>query len=351
MKRGRTAIFRAGLDTLYRSRAYRMMEPLTAGCGIIFTLHRVVAGPADDFAPNRVLAVTPEFLDAVIGRIRENGFDIVSLDAACERIAAGDGQGRFACLTFDDGYRDNLIVAGPVLRRHGVPYAIYVATGLPDGTLEPWWLVLERAIAGSDRLEITLAGDRLDLDCRTVELKYAAYETVYWRLRAMSEAARRIATREIAGSYGIDMPSICRELSLTWDEIAALAADPMATIGAHTVAHPALASLSAEDVEREMSESLRIIDEKTGCRPRHFAYPYGDPGSAGMREFAIAARLGFASAVTTRPGVVFPEHAGYMTALPRVSLNGDYQALRYVDLFLSGAPFALWNRFRRVNAA
>ena len=61
--------------------------------------------------------------------------------------------------------------------------------------------------------------------------------------------------------------------------------------------------------------------------------------------------LGFETAVTTRPGVLFPEHRDHLTALPRVSLNGDYQTLRYLDLFLSGAPFLLYNRLRRVNVA
>jgi peptidoglycan/xylan/chitin deacetylase (PgdA/CDA1 family) len=65
----------------------------------------------------------------------------------------------------------------------------------------------------------------------------------------------------------------------------------------------------------------------------------------------LAQCLGFKTAVTTRPGVLYPEHREYLTALPRVSLNGQFQALRFIDVFLSGAPFALWNRFKRVDNA
>ena len=138
---------------------------------------------------------------------------------------------------------------------------------------------------------------------------------------------------------------------MTWEQIAWLAGDPLVQIEAHSVTHSALARLSEAQVEVEMAESRRLIGEHTGYRPRHVAYPYGDPGSAGPREFALAERLGFVSAVTTRPGMLYPEHADHMTALPRVSLNGDYQSMRYLDLFLTGAPFALWNRFRKVDAA
>jgi peptidoglycan/xylan/chitin deacetylase (PgdA/CDA1 family) len=104
-------------------------------------------------------------------------------------------------------------------------------------------------------------------------------------------------------------------------------------------------------VRRELSESRARIEQAIGRPAHHLAYPVGDPTSAGPREFAIARELGFVSAVTTRPGMIFPEHAVHPTALPRLSVNGNYQSLDMLDILLSGAPFALWNRGRRVNAA
>ncbi len=138
---------------------------------------------------------------------------------------------------------------------------------------------------------------------------------------------------------------------MTWDEIAALSADPLVTIGAHTVNHVMLRKVPEADVRAEMAGSADAIEAKLGVRPAHFSYPVGDPTSAGPREFAIARELGFKTAVTTRPGVLFPEHGAHLTALPRISLNGEFQRLRYVDVLTSGAATALFNGFKRVDAA
>ena len=94
-----------------------------------------------------------------------------------------------------------------------------------------------------------------------------------------------------------------------------------------------------------------IIEAALGKRPEHFAYPVGDPTSAGQREFRIAADLGFKTAVTTRPGVIFKEHANHLLALPRVSLNGEFQRSRYASVLVSGAATGLWNGFRKLNVA
>jgi peptidoglycan/xylan/chitin deacetylase (PgdA/CDA1 family) len=97
--------------------------------------------------------------------------------------------------------------------------------------------------------------------------------------------------------------------------------------------------------------SAAAIEAALGVRPQHFSYPVGDASAAGPREFGMAARLGFKTGVTTRPGVLFPEHRDHLTALPRISLNGQFQRLRYLSVLMSGTATALWSGFRRVDAA
>jgi peptidoglycan/xylan/chitin deacetylase (PgdA/CDA1 family) len=109
---------------------------------------------------------------------------------------------------------------------------------------------------------------------------------------------------------------------MSWDEIREMAQDPLVTIGAHTKDHYAIAKLSEEEVMDQMVGSADRIEHELGTRPAHFAYPYGDPGSAGPRDFVLAERAGFKTAVTTRKGMLFDGHRSHLTALPRVPERG-----------------------------
>lgn len=346
------AVIRTGLETLYFSGAHLLLRHLVGGLGAILTLHHVRPARDAAFQPNRLLEVTPAFLEHVIVRLRRSGFEIVSLDDMHARLLGGNPGRRFVCLTFDDGYRDNLIHAYPILKKHAVPFALYLPTSFPDRLGDLWWLTLERVIAKNSIVSLPMNGAQRRLDCATTEQKQAAFEFIYWWLRRLdSEDELRAVVRDLAARHAVDVAGTCDELCMTWTELMQLSRDPLVTIGAHTVNHVMLAKASETDVRREMLQSANVIEATLGRRPQHFSYPVGDPTSAGPREFAIAREIGFKTAVTTRPGVLFPEHRHHLTALPRISLNGEFQRLRYVEVLTSGAATALWNGFKRVDAA
>jgi len=348
----RKAAIRTGLEALYFSRTHRLAREHLGGVGAILTFHHVRPARSVAFQPNRLLEISPAFFAAVLDRLARADVDVVSIDEAHRRLRAGERGRRFVVLTFDDGYGDNLVHARPLLERHGMPYTVYVASAFADGRGELWWLALEEAIAGSDRLAIDLDDKPQVFDCATPAAKYRTYDTLYWWLRARDdEADLRRVVRAIAADAGIDMGERCGALCMGWDELAGLAGSPLVTIGGHTVNHVMLTKVSADTARQEMAAGARRIEAMLGEKPVHFAFPVGDRSSAGAREFAMAADLGFKTAVTTRPGVLFAEHARYLTALPRISVNGEFQRLRYLDVLLSGAATALWNGFRHVDAA
>ncbi len=348
----RQAIIRGGLESLYFTGAHAALKPLVGGVGVILTFHHVRPPRPQRFQPNRLLEVTPRFLARVVELLQRSNVDLISLDEMHARLNAGDFRRRFVCITFDDGYRDTLQHAYPILKAARVPFTVYVATSFPDRLGELWWLALEAVIAENERIGLPIEGENRTFDCRTVAEKRALYEELYWWLRSRpTEAEMRAIVRDLAVCYQVDIAAFCRELCMDWPELAQLAADPLVTIGAHTVSHPVLAKLPAHNVRAEMDLSRSVIEAALALRPEHLSYPFGNPAAAGPREFAIAAELGFKTAVTTRPGVILRTHREQLTALPRISLNGEYQQLRYVRVLLSGAATAMWNGFRLASAA
>jgi peptidoglycan/xylan/chitin deacetylase (PgdA/CDA1 family) len=352
MKQLRNNVIRAGLGALYFSGAHHLLRPLLSGVGAIFMLHQVRPARDGAFQPNRHLEVTPDFLRATLRHLRSHDIDIVSMDELRERLVQRNFARRFAAFTFDDGYRDNLEHALPVLREFQAPSTVYVASDFAAGTGRLWWIALEAVIAGAEQIEVQTADAVLRLDAATPATKQAAFDRLHDWLRALPgehDLSREIEA--LCARYGVDMAALCRGLCLPWDELKVFAADPLIGIGAHSISHCNLARLNEATAAEEMAESRVRIERALGRPVLHFAYPYGDREAAGEREFALAVAAGFKTAVTTRPGMLFAENAGHMTSLPRVSLNGNYQDTRILPVLTSGAATAMWNGFRRIAAA
>src|SRR5690349_6416135 len=107
-------LIRAGLEALYLSGSHRTLRPLFGGVGAILTLHHVRPARPGAFQPNRLLEVTPDFLEHIVRRLRRADIDLISLDEMHRRVTEQIFWRKFVCFTFDDGYRDNLQYAWPI---------------------------------------------------------------------------------------------------------------------------------------------------------------------------------------------------------------------------------------------
>jgi peptidoglycan/xylan/chitin deacetylase (PgdA/CDA1 family) len=352
MKQLRSNVIRAGLEVFYLTGAHRLLGPIFAGAGSVFMLHHVRPAREAAFQPNSHLEITPNFLRAVLDHLRSRGIDIITMDELHRRFTERDFSRRFACFSFDDGYRDNRDFALPVMREFDAPFTVHVASDFAEGTGILWWTALEMVVAKASQIEVEMAGAAMRLDASTLSAKRAAFARLHDWLRALpgrGDLAREIGA--LCARHGVDHAAICRDLCMSWDELKPFAAEPLVGIGAHTVTHCNLALQTDEIAAEEMTTSRARIEEAIQRPVLHFAYPYGDRLAAGKREFALAKKAGFKTAVTTRPGMIFPESAEYPTALPRVSLNGNFQDERILPVLTSGAATAMWNGFRRVDAA
>ncbi len=342
----------AGMGFFRASGAHRVAEPYTRGIGAILMFHRVHHRLEQSFEPNRGLEISIDFFDALLKHLRQRGFRIISMDDALTELRAGDhSRAPFVVLTFDDGYRDLVEHALPVLERHRAPFMAYVTSGFAEGSARMWWVELEESIRRLERIDVIAGGRRFVARCAKAAEKNAAFTELYWLLRDSSEEELLRVALTLCAEARIEPRRLTESLCLDWGTLAALARHELASIGAHSVTHPRLAKLDAEAVIREMTESRTAIARELGVDIRHFCYPVGDVTSAGKREFDLARELGFGSGVTTRSGMLFAEHADHLHALPRLSVNGRHQSLEELDILLSGAPFALMNRGRKVLAA
>lgn len=325
-----------------------LLSPVLSGIGAILMLHHV--RPQDGgVGLNRHLHVTPDFLERLLVSLKAGGARFVSMDEAVDRLRAGHADEHFLAVTLDDGYRDNLLYAAPVFRAFDVPYTIYVSPGLTDGTADLWWEHLEMIVEREDEVTFPAGGGEVTLDCRGDRQKHYAFCVLLEHAtKVLDEDEQRAFARQMCAAYGIDREAHRRQSLLTWEELKAIAEDPLATIGAHTVNHFHLRRLSAERALAEAAGSADALRHKLGKRPAHFAFPYGHALAVGEREVGIAREAGFASAVTTRHGVLMPGHASALHALPRISVNGYYQRVGYIETMLSGITVPAANYGRRL---
>ncbi|MCF6103187.1 polysaccharide deacetylase family protein [Mesorhizobium muleiense] len=340
---GGEAIRKLALNVVRYTGLAPMAKPFVGGIGAILMLHRVTATPEKPDSVNRHLNIAPEFLDAVIADMKAHGYAFVTLDEAIERIKAGGKGGQFAAITADDAYRDNMTEALPVLEKHGAPITIYVAPGLINGAADLWWEVVEDIVSARNRLVLTTANGPVTIDCSTPGKKIQAFARLHDYLTLeVREEDQRAVLRELARTNGIELGAR-QNLLMNWDEIRAMAGHPLVTIGAHTVNHRNLKRLSEADARHEVDDVRGILQAELGKAPRHFAYPYGYASAVGDREVGFARDAGYVSAVTTRHGVLRAEHAGFLHALPRISVNGRYQSVAHIRTMLSGVTTPLAN--------
>ncbi len=218
--------------------------------GEIWCLHRVLPETErSSFASNRELELTPDYLESIISAKKAEGCHFVDLDSLVA-VANGKRRGRrLIHITFDDGFADVFTNAYPVLKKHQIPFTLYLSTDMPDGKADLWWLQLEE-IANGDAA---------------------------WFEQRIKEIYRQKGNLA-ASMHGLTSTSpdtnICSRLSLTWEQLRIMVSEGLCTIGSHGVSHSALSLRPKEGVAQELETSRTRIREMLGVDVRHFSYPH-----------------------------------------------------------------------------
>ncbi|MCA6120667.1 polysaccharide deacetylase family protein [Bradyrhizobium sp. WSM 1704] len=328
------------MELAYFSGAFRLRQHAAGGAGAILRFERVRPRSSARFQPLRAREITPDFLDRTITALKRWGYDIVGIDEVCRRAVTQPERRRFVCLTFDGAGKDLVTHAYPVLAKHRVPFTLYLPTAFPDGVGVAWWLVLEQVIARESRISLMVDGRERHFAVPKLSDKYELFEFLSGWMRKLPPAELSYAASDLGTRYSVDIAEVSRSTSLDWQDLARFAADPNVTIGGATVNYPALSNLADADARREMAMGQAVAESAFRRQVKHFAFPFGDRDSFRRAHVLMAEQAGFASAVSTIPGIVQPQGRTNLHALPRIAWDGRNRSLRMMRVLLSGIMFA-----------
>jgi peptidoglycan/xylan/chitin deacetylase (PgdA/CDA1 family) len=311
---------------------------LPAAMSVILLYHRVATLLSDPWG----LAISRErfaqHLDVLNTHAR-----VVGLSEMLRLNAQGRLPKDAVSITFDDGYADNVLHASPILRTRGVPATFFIVSGNVDQPREFWWDELERLLLQPGELpatlDVTIAGRSLHWDLSTARhlsaddavrwrrwrtpdepasARHALYKVIWQELLGATASARDRVMDSLREWSGVADEARALHRPVSTAQVADLAASPLFEVGAHTVTHPRLPALQADDQRQELAESRRRLQDLAGRDVYHCAYPFGMYSS---ETAELAQQCGYASAVTVEAGPLQQESRPF--ALPRIVV-GDW---------------------------
>lgn len=300
-----------------------MLSPGGAAAKLdIFIFHRVYPS-FDPMAPGEPDVARFERLL----RFLSAAFTLLPLAEAADRLAAGTLPAAAACITFDDGYADNLTLAAPILARHNAPATIFIATGYLDGG-RMWNDTVIESIrrTSADKLDFGDLGLPV-VQLTTIEQRREAIGMLLPLIKYRSVDERISLSDAIARRARVTPPS---DLMLTTPQMRELAAARNITIGAHTRRHPILACAPSSEAETEISGSRTDLEAMLQRDVDLFAYPNGRPDKDYRAEHVeMVRRARFRYAVSTAQGVAsasadplqLPRFTPWGQSLPKISLQ------------------------------
>ena len=283
-----------GWQALRRLRRYAVPPRKRARLSILI-YHRVLA---DRNALNNWDPTASEFDGQM--RALARYFTPLPLAEAVERLDLDELPPRAVCVTFDDGYRDNVDVALPILRRYGIHATFFVATAYLNGG-RMWNDTVVESIRGCITPELDLRSMGMDVfPLSDMGQRREAITRILAALKHRPGPAREAGAAQIAAMIGVSRSS---DLMMRDDDLRTLRDEGM-DIGAHTVTHPILTRVSPADARREINESRIRLGAILGRTISLFAYPNGKPGQDYAAEHVRMVReAGFSAAVSTAAGV------------------------------------------------
>ena len=286
---------RTGLLGRMRQRVGRI-RGLLGPTSVILLYHRVIESKSNPY----LLDVSPQHFEEHLQVIREVGVPM-RLEELAQGVRARNLPDRAVCVTFDDGYQDNLYTAKPLLERYDVPATVFMTAGKIGRNREFWWDQLERVFLQPGRLparlQLDVGGQNFDwdlsasadysedslhrdrawtlLDSNPPTARHSTFAAIYHVVQPMDEVDRVQVLDRLFDWSGISREVRATRRALDPDEIVALDKGDIVEVGGHTVHHPALSTQPTEVQHEEIFQCKSLLEKWLGHRVPSFSYPYG----------------------------------------------------------------------------
>ena len=305
----------------------------TRGCGVIFMLHRV-QGQQDESSWDGQPVASLRKAFAFLRKSRE--YRLVQVEEFFGPADLNVGSGGIpVAITFDDGYHDQLEIAGPALAEFDIPATVFVTSGFVDGEIWMWWDQIRYALERTERTSLTMAeisGSPLTWSsAEHSRVRAAALLTEY--LKRVPDDHRRIVMEGLSQALDIEIPSIPPSsfAPTDWRTMRQWEALGLIKFAPHTRSHPILSRTDEWLARDEIEQSWRRLVEELAAPSPVLAFPNGTAEDFGPRDLQIVEEVGLLGSVSTLPGLVplgseTPAHA----VLPRYALPDDLPRLRMI---------------------
>jgi len=273
----------------------------------VFIFHRVLANP-DSLLPGEPDAKQFDWMVRLIAR----NFNVLPFGRAVSLLKSGSLPKAAACITFDDGYKDNFSVALPILQRYGLTATFFIATSfLGGGRMWNDDIIEAIRLLPNETADLKEFGlDQYDLTTPTNRVN--AIGTILGKLKYQSHGQRQAVARKIAQHAGVDDRF---GLMMSADDVRAMRAAGM-ELGGHTHSHPILKLLTDDEAYSEITRGKSELEKILSEQVKVFAYPNGNPQlDLSPQHIEMLRQAGFTAAATTQQAIATVKNDAFM--MPR----------------------------------
>lgn len=281
---------------------------LQDGALAIFLFHGVVSRPASPVRNYTRKHLPLDEFAGIIADLTAHGTPLSMPDVVAHTAQGTPWPRRAFAVTFDDGFRNNYALAAPVLADRKVPATFYVTTGFIESNGASWIDLIEFAVERTAAVRLDIAAIGIRGRWVTPAEKRALLDDVRRAVKTDRTIDPYAVVAEIWQQTGVSELEVDPELDqkMTWDEVRALAADPLFTVGGHSHTHRIMEFLPQPELEDEVATSMRLLAANVPGRIDHYSYPEGLAHCYSDRVIELLRRHGIRCAPSAEHGVNAP---------------------------------------------